>query len=107
MFINSQDLIKKMDKAGQAGRPFLFAFNFEMTEGLFIPDPLQKPNCPSGVLFDINGVTNSVTIPRPPGTFHFEPHPEAFASYQSRFSCAMAALQKKTLPFSISPLKPR
>lgn len=79
-----------MNEAGKSKTPFLFVVNFEMSEGLFIENPLQQDR----VLFDINGVTNAGQVPGVTMEYVFEPYPESVETYKKRFACAMNALRK-------------
>ncbi len=78
-----------MNEAGRLKTPFLFAVNFEMSEGFFIENPLRQNH----VLFDLNGITNAKQIPNAPMDFVFERYPESFETYEERFRCAMEALR--------------
>ncbi|MBR8730525.1 Isochorismate synthase MenF [Porphyromonas levii] len=49
-----QKIIDQMNQAGSEGKPFLFVLDYEQSEGVFIPNPLQQ----SDVLFAIGEVTN-------------------------------------------------
>ncbi len=58
MFFHCHHIAAKMNEAGRAKTPFLFAVNFEMSEGFFIENPLRQ----TGVLFDVNGITNAEQV---------------------------------------------
>lgn len=79
-----------MNGAGKAKTPFLFAVNFEMSEGFFIENPLQQTQ----ILFDVNGVSNTEYESDAPKEYIFERFPENFQTYEKQFSCAMDALRK-------------
>lgn len=90
MFIKSNDVKIKMNEAGKSKIPFLFAVNFEMSEGFFIENPLQQTH----VLFDVNGVSNAKHVTEAPKEYTFERFPESYETYEKRFRCAMNSLQK-------------
>ena len=85
--LTATDVILAMNRAGEAGRPFLFGFDFELTRGFFIPDPLRQ----SCVRFNIRGITNtpddSTDTP-----YMFERFPEPEAVYARRFDIIRAGL---------------
>lgn len=107
MFIHCHQIAAKMNEAGRSRTPFLFAVNFEMSEGFFIENPLQQ----TGVLFDVNGITNAEQVSNADQVsnaeqafnakqvssaaveFVFECSPESFETYEKRFRCAMEALR--------------
>lgn len=47
-------VIEQMNQAGGEGTPFLFVLDYEQSEGVFIPNPLQQ----SEVLFAVGNVSN-------------------------------------------------
>lgn len=53
-FINSEQVRTRINKAASQNTPFFFIINYELTEGLFIENPLSQ----SEVLFHFNGVGN-------------------------------------------------
>ncbi|WP_352422626.1 aminodeoxychorismate synthase component I [Proteiniphilum sp.] len=92
MFFNCDEIKKRMNKAGKARSPFLFAVDFEMREGFFITDPLSQRE----VLFDVKGISNS-SPPPPylhPGNYLFEAFPEDYQSYLRRFNIVMEGLRR-------------
>lgn len=90
-----------MNESGRTKTPFLFAVNFEMSEGFFIENPLRQ----TGVLFDVNGITNAEEASNPEQVsninresnravdFSFIRYPENFKTYEKRFRRAMKALR--------------
>lgn len=90
MFISCRQIIAKMNEAGKTKTPFLFAVNYEMSEGFFIENPLQQ----SHVLFDINGISNADKGSLQDKDFVFERFPESYETYEKRFNYAMDALRK-------------
>ena len=84
---NASDVVRDMNRAGAAGRPFLFGFDFELTHAFFIPDPLHQTE----VRFNLRGVSNvSDDGPEVPYTFERTPEPEAI--YAHRFDIVRAGL---------------
>lgn len=85
--LTATDVILAMNRAGEVGRSFLFGFDFELTRGFFIPDPLRQ----SRVRFNIRGITNtpddSADTP-----YMFERFPEPEAVYARRFDIIRAGL---------------
>lgn len=79
-----------MNEAGRSKLPFLFVVNFEMSEGLFIENPLQQTR----LLFDINGFSNARNSSDVPAEYMFKRFPEGFEIYEKRFRCAMEAMNK-------------
>lgn len=61
MLIHCHQIAARMNESGRTKTPFLFAVNFEMSEGFFIEDPLRQ----TGVLFDVNGITNAEEASNP------------------------------------------
>ncbi len=102
-----------MNEAGKRRKPFLFAVDFEMREGFFVPDPLSQRD----VLFDIKGISNAYTPEHstasvfppfsdypsealhghpftPPATYLFEADPEDYSTYRQRFTIVMNGLKR-------------
>lgn len=53
-FFDADTVRRKMNIAGEEGRPFLFAVDFELTEGVFVPDPVAGRE----VFFEVCGKGN-------------------------------------------------
>ena len=84
---NASDVVRDMNRAGAAGRPFLFGFDFELTHAFFIPEPLHQTE----VRFNLRGVSNaSDDGPEVPYAFERTPEPEAI--YAHRFDIVRAGL---------------
>lgn len=84
---NASDVVRDMNRAGDEGQPFLFGFDFELTRGFFIPDPLRQTE----VQFNLRGVSNaSDDGPEVPYAFERTPEPEAI--YAHRFEIIRAGL---------------
>lgn len=54
LFMNTDTIRRRMNECGAAGKPFLFAVDYELSEGYFVENPLEQ----SDVLFEVNGVGN-------------------------------------------------
>jgi para-aminobenzoate synthetase component 1 len=79
-----------MNRLGKAGRPFLFAVNFELTQGFIIPDPLDQEE----VFFEIHGQGNKKPSgPLPPNPV-LEVSPLTLEEYTPRFQTVMAGLKR-------------
>lgn len=76
-------VVELMNRSGRDAQPFLFAFDYELQEALFVPNPKQQHE----VLFSIRGEgteeQSGETLPR---DFVFSKSPESFETYQKRFS---------------------
>lgn len=114
MIFKIDEVIEKMNEAGATKTPFLFAVDFELTEGIFLLNPLLQKE----VLFSINGTTNdffaeenrsysisktsynsndvenSVFTINTSEDYLFERYPEEFTTYQQRFKIVMDGLNR-------------
>lgn len=86
MFSDCEEIVRRMNKAGKANTPFLFAFNFELSEGFFIEHPLQQQQ----IMFDINGISNAESEHEGRGkgknpASTFDAFPESAETYSKRF----------------------
>ena len=77
-----------MDEAGRKKTPFLFGFDFELSEGFFVENPLNQHK----ILFDINGITNAPIVKSKPIQFTFNAFPEAEETYKKRFQSVRRGL---------------
>lgn len=84
---NASDVVRDMNRAGAAGRPFLFGFDFELTHAFFIPEPLHQTE----VRFNLRGVSNA-SDDGPEVPYAFERTPEPEATYAHRFDIVRAGL---------------
>ena len=85
-FFDAGRVRELMNRCGARRRPFLFAVNFEMTEGLFAENPLA---C-SSVGFSVNGVGNREGMAGKSGSG--EARPMEFAEYARRFGTVRRGL---------------
>lgn len=87
-----------MNEAGERRKSFLFAVDFEMREGFFVPDPLSQ----SELFFDVKGITNFPCYQPTTGylplstlkEYLFEVDPEDYDTYQQRFDVVMNGLKR-------------
>ena len=89
-FFDAGRVRELMNRCGARRRPFLFAVNFEMTEGLFAENPLA---C-SSVGFSVNGVGNREGMAGKSGSGAalLEARPMEFAEYARRFGTVRRGL---------------
>ncbi|MDU1889807.1 MAG: aminodeoxychorismate synthase component I [Dysgonomonas sp.] len=91
MFYSQINEIKDlMNIYGKERKPFLFAINFEMTEGFFIDNPLEQKN----ILFRIKGVKNSSSSNAINKSFHFDYTPIPYSEYKAKFEIVHNNLKK-------------
>ena len=57
-FIDSDQVRTNINKAASQNTPFFFAINYEMTEGLFIENPMTQ----SEILFHFKGISNNPSV---------------------------------------------
>lgn len=79
-----------MNEYGRLKRPFLFAVNFELTEGFFVDNPLMQTE----VLFEVNGKGNI----RPEREKHeshlFDYTPLSYEAYKQKFDIVHNGLRR-------------
>ena len=90
MFYQSNTIKSKINEAGKSKIPFLFGVDFEMSEGFFVPNPLEQHD----ILFDFEGVGNAKAYTGEIPDFHFDGLPENFQTYQQRFNKVMSGLRR-------------
>ena len=89
LYTNINQVANLISSAASCGKPFLFAFNFELTEALFIPNPLSQ----SDVLFSTPLGANS--LPQPPiSNTQIVPQPISFEHYKKMFDVVMSNLKR-------------
>lgn len=78
-----QEVINQINEAGGKGTPFLFALDYDQTEGVFIPNPLEQRE----VLFAVGEVTNinNKELPTAGSDVSLTKHPEPLERYAQRF----------------------
>lgn len=86
-----EKVIEKMNDAGRSGTPFLFVLDYEQSEGVFLPRPLEQ----SEVLFAIGDTTNirSDEELKQPQELRFSKHPEPLERYAERFATIQRGMQ--------------
>lgn len=88
LFHKTKEIQDKINEYAQHKEPFLFAVNFDLTEGFFIGDPLQQ----SEVLFEVNGIGNIDTSNRGIPPVQFSCQPIAYEEYEKKFNIVRKAL---------------
>lgn len=91
-FCSVENVRQNMNKCGAAGRPFLFAVDFEMTEGIFVAEPLAR--CDKPVFFDVCGVGNGAPTSDGNGTGTLEATPMTETEYAERFDVVRRGLMR-------------
>lgn len=81
LFYKTKEIQDRMNEYGKQKKPFLFALNFELTEGFFIDNPLTQ----SEVLFDVKGKGNIGTARRIQQPYLFDYSPLAYEEYKQKF----------------------
>lgn len=85
------DIRLKMNEFGRLNKSFLFAINFEMTEGFIIENPLSQ----SDILFEINGRGNIPKTEMVEYTLsRFEYQPLSYTDYKKKFDIVLDGLKK-------------
>jgi para-aminobenzoate synthetase component 1 len=79
--VNAEKLKSLMNQCGQKGRPFLFAIDFEMNEGLFSDNPLNDTD----VFFSVRGKGRKSAKGQEEIFPRFQAFPLPFEDYQERF----------------------
>ena len=88
-FIDSDQIRKHINKAASQQIPFFFAINYEISEGLFIENPMTQ----SEILFDFNGATNKPMEIETYQQAKLTVHPILVEQYQSKFELVQRGLK--------------
>ncbi len=80
-----------MNVAGKERSPFLFGFDFELTEGFFI----ENPESQTDILFHINNKGNAPDNVSRLSQFSFEAHPVGFDVYNKKFEFVKSKLESR------------
>lgn len=75
------DIQHMMNVSGKEKRPFLFAVNFELTEGFFLQNPLGQAE----ILFDVIGQGNSPVKKAIENDIQFSMNPLTYDAYKAKF----------------------
>lgn len=89
-FIDSDHIRKHINKAASNQTPFFFALNYEMSEGLFIENPLSQ----NEVLFHFNGDNNKPLEQINDQQVELTVHPISEVEYRSKFDIVQQGLKK-------------
>lgn len=88
------EALGQMNRAGQEGKPFFFALDYELAECILWLDPMQQPAPIDGLCFRVGEVTSSFQ-PRcgePPQIISV--YPEGEAAYSARFDVVYRGLER-------------
>ena len=88
-FINSNQVRTNINKAASQGTPFFFAINYEMSEGLFIENPMTQ----SEILFHFNGTINKSSTELSCQEAELVIYPISEKGYQSNFDVMQLGLK--------------
>ena len=82
MYYSNVDEVRKlMNTHGKGKKPFLFAVNFEMSEGIF----LERPFSQSEVLFYVREMYTNAESNKINKNFHFSATPLTYPEYKQKF----------------------
>jgi para-aminobenzoate synthetase component 1 len=85
-----EDIRRKMNVHGNEKRPFLFAVNFELTEGFFLGNPLEQTE----ILFYVRGQGNSHIKKQIENDIQFSSEPLTYDTYKAKFDIVHQGLLK-------------
>ena len=88
-FINSNQVRTNINKVASQGTPFFFAINYEMSEGLFIENPMTQ----SEILFHFNGTINKSSTELSCQEAELVIYPISEKGYQSNFDVMQLGLK--------------
>ena len=92
-FINPEQVRLQINKAASQQTPFFFTVNYEMSEGVFIENPMEQ----SDVLFHFNGVGNKPDEAISDNEANLTVYPTSKQNYLSNFQVIQSALKNKEL----------
>jgi len=91
MYLDSLEMINKINEFTSKGIPFLFIVDFDAKKGVvYTPEEAASIN----IFFSIDGFTNTREITGIPGSFLFEPKPVSAGQYQICFDQVMYFLKR-------------
>ncbi|MFT4168856.1 MAG: aminodeoxychorismate synthase component I [Dysgonomonas sp.] len=91
MFYKNIDTVRlKMNECGHSSKPFLFAFDFEMQEAIFIENPMDN----SLIEFKAGNYQNIKHNKIIDGEVTFHPSPILFESYKQKFDIVHKGLKR-------------
>ncbi len=91
MFDTFENIVAQMNRAGKSEIPFLFAINFDKSEGFFVANPKEQTN----ILFDINGQSNIQHDNNILSDYVFECHPIGLNNYKEKYDAAIGEMTKR------------
>ena len=89
LYTDVKEVEQLMSEKAAQREPFLFAFNFELTEALFVPNPLNQ----SEILFD-TPLGNNRGEPQPITEIKIEPKAPTFEQYKEKFDVVQRHLHR-------------
>ena len=88
-FIDPDQVRTSINKAASQQKPFFFAVNYELTEGLFVENPMAQTE----LLFHFNGIGNKPSIPTSEKQAKLKVHPVSEEAYRSKFKVMLEGLK--------------
>lgn len=85
---NTDIVRRRMNEYGAECKPFLFAVDYELSEGYFVADPMSQ----TGLLFQLNGVGNKPAVGEMPAG-HLNVSPIAPEDYKDMFDVVRYGLE--------------
>ncbi len=92
IFHTISDFKEQLNRSASQSKPFLFAANFELSEFLFVENPLEQ----NEILFQIRGVGNKPKDQMLDQPFSFSPQPISRETYAQMFSTAIKQMASNT-----------
>ncbi len=92
-FIDTDQVRLQINKTASQQTPFFFTVNYEMSEGVFIENPMEQ----SDVLFHFNGVGNKPDETISDDEANLTVYPTSKQKYLSNFQVVQSALKNKEL----------
>lgn len=88
-FIDSEQIRTNINRAALQRTPFFFAINYEMSEGLFIENPITQ----SEVLFHFNGANNRPSVTTYSQQAELIVYPISIEEYRAKFEVVQQGLK--------------
>lgn len=92
IFHTISDFKEQLNRSASQSKPFLFAVNFELSEFLFVENPLEQ----NEILFQIRGLGNKPKDQMLDQPFSFSPQPISRETYAQMFSTAIKQMASNT-----------
>lgn len=88
--MKAAEVRQRMNRYGKAKRPFLFAVDFDLSEGIFIGEPLTH----NEILFRTPAASNAGTLSSPDLLGSVGLFPVAYDEYKRQFETVMEGLRQ-------------